>query len=640
MSAWSSGMIAINGCGSLHQRLNVDVKNRLAVDLFSASGNTVHQLRDVDPVVLAIRGGDAEAVKKQAASSPHSLMRENKEGWIPLHHAAFSGQHECLRTLLNAHPGSADKRTLQEQTGLLLAASGDHLPCVKCLLESGADPDISNKNKESPLYTACRLDNVDMVCLILSFGASVNQRCPQGWTALHQAVSRNNTATCDILIGAGATINPSNTYSITPLIVAARLGRLKALNYLIGKGADVNMQTCEGITALHEASKNGHKEIAAVLLSTNADANKTTDSGLLPLHVAAQHGHQEVVRLLVPVTSRTRLRHSGISPLHLAAEHNRPQVAAVLLKTGADVNATLAPARSARYADGRTTALGFAVANGSTETAAVLLNAGAATGLDPVSPLLLAVQRGSVATVSLLLQRGADVNARMPSWATTFPPVVALCMDNLPLLKCLLDNGCDALSCFSCPYGGGPHPEQSHIRNIGDLSSLNSSGPAHEVTQFCEWISSSFMRKWAGPIVDLLLEHVAHVQLCSKLTQLLESRHEWVAVKRKSYMVSLRRHGDRLVRASASQTEDRGSIPGPACVEFACSPRACVGFLRALQFPPASQKHACVTSSTTSSLQTECSQPRGPAQTEIPLKFTSTRTTDRIPHCDGLMTLR
>lgn len=51
-----------------------------------------------------------------------------------------------------AHPGSADKRTLQEQTALLLAVSCEHLSCARCLLEAGADPDISSKNKETPLY--------------------------------------------------------------------------------------------------------------------------------------------------------------------------------------------------------------------------------------------------------------------------------------------------------------------------------------------------------------------------------------------------------------------------------------------------------------------------------------------------------
>ncbi|XP_068436263.1 ankyrin repeat and SOCS box protein 2-like isoform X1 [Clinocottus analis] len=500
---------------------------------------------DVEPVVFAIRRGDVEAVNDLATSAPLSLLKENKDGWIPLHDAAICGQTECLKTILRAHPGSVDKRTLQEQTALLLAVSREHLSCVQCLLETSADPDISSKNKETPLYKACELDNVDMVSLILSHGATVNQRCGQGWTALHEAVSRNNTEICEILIRAGAAINPPNTYSITPLIVAAQRGQTRALCYLIGKGADVNMQTCDGVTALHEASKNGHKESVAVLLTKNADANKPTNTGLLPLHLAAQFGHHEIVSLLVSVTSRARLRHSCISPLHLAAEHNRHTVAAVLLKTGADVNATLADSHSIQYADRRATALYFAIANGSTETAEVLLNAGANLSLDPVSPLLMAVRQGCVSTVSLLLEREANVHARIPSYATTFPAVVALCMNNFLLLKCLLDNGCDALSCFTCTYGCAPHPTsgESHTRTVGsngivsqndNVLPLSCSEPSERATQFCEWVSTSVMCKWAGPIIDLLLEHVGHVQLCSKLTELLDSREEWLAVKRKS----------------------------------------------------------------------------------------------------------
>ncbi|XP_037652263.1 ankyrin repeat and SOCS box protein 2-like isoform X2 [Sebastes umbrosus] len=539
-------MIAVSRSWSLYQRLNNDIKDRLAVyslSLHASANSTANVLRDVEPVVFAIRRGDVDAVNDLATSAPLSLLKENKDGWIPLHDAAFCGQTESLKIILKAHPGSVDKRTLQEQTALLLAVSCEHLSCVRCLLEAGADPDISSKNKETPLYKACELENVDMVSLILSYGATVNQRCGQGWTALHEAVSRDNTDICEMLIRARASINPPNTYSITPLIVAAQRGQMRALSYLIGKGADVNMQTCDGVTALHEACKNGHKESVVVLLTKNADANKPTNSGLLPLHTAAQFGHHEIVSLLVSVTSRARLRHSCVSPLHLAAEHNRHTVAAVLLKTGADVNATLANSHSVQYADRRATALYFAIANGSTKTAEVLLNAGASLSLDPVSPLLMAVRQGCVSTVSLLLERGADVNARIPSYAATFPAVVALCMNNLPLLKCLLDNGCDALSCFTCTYGCAPHPTSggSHIRTVGSnlqndsMLPLNcSEPPERETQQFCEWISTSVMCKWAGPIVDLLLEHVAHVQLCSKITELLDSRDEWLAVKRKS----------------------------------------------------------------------------------------------------------
>lgn len=51
-----------------------------------------------------------------------------------------------------AQPGLVDKRTLQEQAALLLSFSRQQLFCVQCLLQPGPDPDISNKNKETPLY--------------------------------------------------------------------------------------------------------------------------------------------------------------------------------------------------------------------------------------------------------------------------------------------------------------------------------------------------------------------------------------------------------------------------------------------------------------------------------------------------------
>lgn len=165
-----------------------------------------------------------------------------------------------------------------------------------------------------------------------------------------------------------------------------------------------------------------------------------------------------IVSLLIPATSRARLRHSCISPLHLAARLNRRTVAAVLLKTGADVNATVGHSESLRYADRPTTALYFALAHAGLETAELLLREGASLSLDPVSPLLLALRHGYAHLVSLMLERGADPNTRVPSYPATFPTAVALCMNNLHMLKCLLDNGCDALSCFACAHGSSPHP--------------------------------------------------------------------------------------------------------------------------------------------------------------------------------------
>ena len=54
-------------------------------------------------------------------------------------------------------------------------------------------------------------------------------------------------------------------------------------------------------------------------------------------------------------------------------------------------------------------------------------------------------------------------------------------------------------------------------------------------------------------------------------------------------------HGGVVVSTVASQREGSRFNPhlGPFCVEFACSPRVCVGSLRVLRLPPTVQNHAC-----------------------------------------------
>lgn len=51
-----------------------------------------------------------------------------------------------------AYPSTIDQRTLQEETALYLATCRGHLDCLQSLLQAGAEPDISNKSRETPLY--------------------------------------------------------------------------------------------------------------------------------------------------------------------------------------------------------------------------------------------------------------------------------------------------------------------------------------------------------------------------------------------------------------------------------------------------------------------------------------------------------
>lgn len=44
-------------------------------------------------------------------------------------------------------------------------------------------------------------------------------------------------------------------------------------------------------------------------------------------------------------------------------------------------------------------------------------------------------------------------------------------------------------------------------------------------------ISAPSISRWAGPIIDLLLDYVGHVTLCSRLMEHLDSYDGWSVIK-------------------------------------------------------------------------------------------------------------
>lgn len=63
---------------------------------------------------------------------------------------------------------------VKAQTPLFTAVSGKHLDCVVSLLKAGADPNGSQYNNCSPLLTAAREGDVDVLRELLRFGADVD----------------------------------------------------------------------------------------------------------------------------------------------------------------------------------------------------------------------------------------------------------------------------------------------------------------------------------------------------------------------------------------------------------------------------------------------------------------------------------
>ncbi|KAM9294386.1 ankyrin repeat and SOCS box protein 2 [Gastrophryne carolinensis] len=489
------------------------------------------QPAEPNPVEMLIRNKDVEGLGNLIKSGQR-LCDPNKDGWLPMHEAAYYGSLECLKLLLKAYPLVIDQRTLREETALILATVRGHLDCISVLLQSGAEPDIVNKTRETPLYKACEKKNADAVRLLVDYRADVNHRCNQGWTALHEAVARNALDIIDILVKGGAKIEAKNCYGISPLFVAAQSGQLEALRYIVKCGADINTQANDSATALYEASKNGHQDIVAFLLEQGADANRPNKDGYLPIHIASRRrDNDDIVSMLIPVTSRTRVKRSGISPLHIAAERNNDDILEELIDAGYDVNFTLSFDRARLYEDRRSTPLYFAVMNNNIYATRLLLEAGANPNIDLLNPLLISIRHGCLTTMKMLLDYGANIDAYIATHPTSFPATIMFSMKYLSLLKYLMDLGCDADSCFKCDYGSGPHPPVEDRRRQDDEPQENKQP---RIVQFCEMVSTQELSRWAGPIIDVLLDYVGNVKLCSRLQEHLDSYPDWECIKVKA----------------------------------------------------------------------------------------------------------
>jgi hypothetical protein len=79
--------------------------------------------------------------------------QENRDGWSPLHYAAFGGQVEIARYLLSKGAG-IDMPAPNSQTALMLAAAGGHLDLVKLLVGMHANMNVSDRKGRTALQIA------------------------------------------------------------------------------------------------------------------------------------------------------------------------------------------------------------------------------------------------------------------------------------------------------------------------------------------------------------------------------------------------------------------------------------------------------------------------------------------------------
>ena len=408
------------------------------------------------PIADAAARGDREAVKallKKAAD----VNAAQGDGMTALHWAAMNGDVELTQMLIVAGANVRATTRLGTYTPLYLASQQGHAPVIQALVNAGADVTAGTPNGTTPLMAAAASGELDAVKVLIENGADVNGK--------------------------------DGVRLQTPLMYAAASNRASVIEYLAAKGAD--LKATSKVSDLSNLSREG------------AGFGGNPQGGL----PGAQNAAQAARRQPIPGVDRNYglneliVAHGGLTPLLYAVRQGYRESTEALLKAGADVNAL--------SAGDKTSPLLMAIINGHFDVARMLIDRGAdpnAMSMQGVSPLYAVLniewapkalypqpqahkqqQLGYLELMKLLIDKGADVNARvkMKVWYSGYsfdlsgvdeigatPFWRAAYASDIAAMKMLVASGADPTLPTMKPAGRARFGDMLDPREVVDQSGL------------------------------------------------------------------------------------------------------------------------------------------------------------------------
>ncbi len=319
------------------------------------------------------------------------------------------------------------------------------------LLSQGADVNyMGTSGLHGPLYFAANRGDIEIVRLLLQYGANVNQaESPLARpTALNIAFHRGNKEIILLLLQYGgcdtSIVYPGSNNKamdgLKSLITdnlsrACMLGNTQEVRQLL---ASPNLAIPERtFTPLHWAVAQGNGKVVQLLLEDQRfNINAQDEEGNTPLHIAIRNG-QVIAQVLLSHNAQVNaLNNQDQTPLHFAAQYGRTALAQLLLYNHQ------AHIGQMDNIDGDT-ALILAIFYGHTDVIKLLLTHGANANYiahNENTPLIVALWRGNTEIIQLLLNYGAQAHYKRESdgWTALHEAAAA---GNTEVIKLLLDNG-------------------------------------------------------------------------------------------------------------------------------------------------------------------------------------------------------
>lgn len=388
--------------------------------------------------------------EKTAVRLSDILQAQDIAGSTPLHEAVRYGRVDIARLLLGAGAKVDALDAVGKSPFLLIIPEEKQYEMYSTLLMYNADVTQKDMYGDTVLHV-CTLAGVktDVLSLLTSHGAPVNERNKKGVTPLSLAIDKNNITHLTFYASSGADINAEDMEGNTPLtrvlesptdemlrklitprnvlskdsagntplhIALIKDSPYEYIKFLVDSGADVNARNKDGDSVLFMAVRKNKRDVGDLLLSKNADIFASNTDNNSPLRIALTQGG-EVQDWLITSQTLNASDGSGNTPLHYACEWKLDEAASALIQKGANVNAVNANGESALFA---------AVKADSPSTISTLVENGIITDTrsnltrDHLgnTPLHYAVKWNSLQAAQSVISLGFDVNSQNLSGKT------------------------------------------------------------------------------------------------------------------------------------------------------------------------------------------------------------------------------